>query len=218
MRSGSEKQLGHRDRATWDTSGVLLEHAPEQGLLDLPTIFGNRRPVELEIGTGKGTFLLARAKHRPEINFLGIEYAKAYGLYAADRFRRHGLDNVRMLCTDAGPIVARCLADNSLLRLHVYFPDPWPKRKHHRRRLVQPAFVAQARRVLQPGGLLLLKTDHRDYFDWMRQVLCDAPGFARIPFPKVVADEDRGMVGTNFERKYIAEGRPFYSLALLRYA
>jgi tRNA (guanine-N7-)-methyltransferase len=101
--------------------------------------------------------------------------------------------------------------------VHIYFPDPWPKRKHHRRRTIQPKFVRELWRILQPGGQLLIKTDHRDYFEWMRRVLWDAEGFARTPFPKVVSEEDPGMVGTNFERKYIEEGRSFYSMALLKY-
>lgn len=216
MRSGSVKNLTHGKQDKYDTTGILLETDPKCPCLDLPGIFGNDRPVELEIGTGKGTFLLERAGQRPEVNFLGIEYAKAYGLYAADRFRRHGLTNVRMICADAGPIVA-ALPASSLFRVHIYFPDPWPKRKHHRRRLIQPWFVREARRVLAPGGQLLIKTDHAGYFRWMQGVLRDVPGLARTGFPRVLGSEEKGRVGTNFERKYIAQGRDFYRIALLRY-
>ncbi|MFW6132955.1 MAG: tRNA (guanine(46)-N(7))-methyltransferase TrmB, partial [Planctomycetota bacterium] len=103
------------------------------------------------------------------------------------------------------------------IRVHIYFPDPWPKRRHHRRRLIQPPFVDLLRRVLSPGGELLVVTDHLGYFEHIRRVLTDAPCFARIRFPRM-ADATGEQVGTNFERKYIAQGRAFYHLARLRYA
>ncbi len=216
MRSGSHKQL-HQTTGKWNVQGVLLQPDYQAGMIDLGKLFGNTRPIELEIGTGKGTFLLARARQRPEVNFLGVEYARAYGMYAADRYKRHGLGNIRMVCDDAVKFIDVCIADASLSRVHIYFPDPWPKRKHHRRRTIQPPFVRELWRILKPGGQLLIKTDHRGYFEWMRRVLWDAEGFARTPFPQVVREEDQGRVGTNFERKYIEEGRSFYSMALLKY-
>lgn len=217
MRGGSPKKLSHGRREEFDTAGVFIEHPVTAGVLDLPALFGNTRPVELEIGSGKGTFLAARAAARPEINFLGIEYARGYCLYTADRLKRAGLENVRMLCVDAGPWVKRCLADASIWRLHVYFPDPWPKQRHHRRRLIQGAFVKQAVRILQPGGQFIVVTDHRDYFEQVRRLLTDVPGLATIPFPKM-SDLEGELVGTNFERKYIAQGRPFHWIARMRYA
>ncbi|MFA6133278.1 MAG: tRNA (guanosine(46)-N7)-methyltransferase TrmB [Phycisphaerae bacterium] len=212
----SPKHLSHGNSERLDGSGVLLDEAVARGPVDLAAMFGNDHPVEIEIGTGKGTFLAARAAARPEINFLGIEWARAYCLYAADRFRRAGLANVRMLHTDAGEFFPASLADESLLRIHVYFPDPWPKRRHHRRRLIQPPFLAQARRTLRIGGQLVVVTDHLDYFFQMQRVLLEAPGFVSVPMPKM-SDRDGELVGTNFERKYIAQGRPFYSAALMKY-
>ena len=217
MRSGSPKKLSHGRRDAWDTTGVLLDEALAGAPLDLPTIFGNRRPVELEIGTGKGTFLLARAAARAELNFLGIEWAKAYCSYAADRVRRAGLTNVRMVRTEALQFLQRCLGDACLWRVHVYFPDPWPKRRHHRRRLIQTPFLFEVRRVLRPGGQLIVVTDHAAYFRHIQQVLRTTSGFARIGFPRM-ADQDGELVGTNFERKYIAQGRPFYWAARMCYA
>lgn len=218
MRSGSPKYLSDGEAEKWDTTGVLLDDALAQRgeAVDFAKMFGNDRPVEIEIGTGKGTFLLARASARPEINFLGIEWARAYCLYSADRFRRNGLTNVRMLRADASEFFRKCLPDQSIFRLHVYFPDPWPKKKHHRRRLIQPSFLHQVRRVLKPGGQWIIVTDHLDYFYQIRQVVGRAKGFARVPMPQM-ADREGELVGTNFERKYIAQGRPFYSLACLRY-
>lgn len=217
MRTNSPKNLLHGKRSTWDTANVLLEESITQGPIDFKAIFGNTRPVEIEIGTGKGTFLLERAQARPEVNFLGIEYAKAYCCYAADRFRRHGLTNVRMLHADAGDFFKACVPAKSLLRVHIYFPDPWPKRRHHRRRLFQPSFLAEVRRVLRIGGELIIVTDHMGYFNQVRNVLASSgEGFATVPMPRMT-DVEGEIVGTNFERKYIAEGRPFYSATRLKY-
>ena len=215
MRSGSEAHLLH-GRDEWNTAGVLLDESLARGPVDLAAIFGNTRPVELEIGTGKGTFLLARAAARVELNFLGLEWARAYCHYAADRIRRAGLGNARMLQADAGAFFRKCLPEQSLWRVHVYFPDPWPKRRHHRRRLIQPAFVQHTRCALKLGGQLLIVTDHLEYFRHIETVMARAAGFAIVPLPEM-ADEEGELVGTNFERKYIAQGRPFYKLARMRY-
>lgn len=211
MKHLARGRLGKRN-----VSGVLLDESAADGLLDLPAIFGNTRPVELEIGTGKGTFLLARAPARRELNFLGIEWARAYCHYAADRFTRARIDNVRMLRADAAGFMRHCLADESLWRVHVYFPDPWPKRRHRRRRLIQPWFTDEVRRMLTPGGQLIVITDHMDYSRQIRRVLQDAAGFAHIDFPGM-CDQDGQLVGTNFERKYIAQGRMFYAFARMRF-
>ena len=215
MRPESEKHLGRKKRAL-DGGSVLVDASALGGRWNLAEVFGNTRPVELEIGIGKGTFLTARATARPEINFIGLEYAGAYAKYAADRCRRRGLENVRILAAEANQFVETALADASLFRVHIYFPDPWPKRKHNRRRLIQPAFLDQLRRILRPGGQLLVVTDHMDYFQQIRKVFARAEGFVPIAFPQM-ADESGQIVGTNFERKYIAQGRPFYKLARLRY-
>ncbi len=217
MRSGSPRQLSHGRRAKWDTSGVLLDPGVLSGPIDLPAVFGNGRPIELEVGTGKGTFLLARAAARSDLNFLGIELARAYCCYAADRIRRRGLANVRMAQADAAHFFRLCLTDAAVWRVHIYFPDPWPKRKHHRRRLIKPPFLADVRRVLQLGGQLIVVTDHREYFGQIRRVLCSVSGLARISLPRIACEQGE-LAGTNFERKYLAEGRPFYAAARMRYA
>ena len=216
MRANSPKHLAGGKVGKWDTAGVLLDEGVACGPVDFAAIFGNARPVEVEIGTGKGTFLLARAKARPEVNFLGIEYARPYCLYAADRFRRHELQNVRMLHADAGHFFRVCVPDESLWRVHIYFPDPWPKRKHHHRRLIQPPFVERARRTLRVGGQLILVTDHMGYFEAIRNVLSDVEGLATVPVPRMT-DVEGELTGTNFERKYIAQGRAFYSVARVKY-
>jgi tRNA (guanine-N7-)-methyltransferase len=216
MRGPSTRRLLHGKPADPRIERILLDPRQMQGPVDLAELFGNRRPVEIEIGSGKGTFLLARARARPELNLLGIEYAAPYGLYAADRLARAGCENARMLIADAAPLFRGVWADSSVLRVHLYFPDPWPKRRHHRRRIVQPAFVQQVRRVLIRGGQLIVATDHRGYYEHIRRVMLWAEGFARTTFPKMAGEEDE-VVGTNFEKKYIAEGRPVYSTTHMKY-
>ncbi len=191
-------------------SGILLDNSIAEGDIDLAGIFGNSRPVEIEIGSGKGNFLLRHAKDRPEINLLGIEWLTGYAAYAADRAGRAGLVNVRLLCADAGEVFAKSLACESVQRVHIYFPDPWPKRKHHRRRLIQPVFVRNLRRTLRKGGTVHIVTDHAEYFQHIRHILGSADGFANLETAEAEA------VGSNFEKKYVADGRRFYAVTAFR--
>src|SRR5215212_6578668 len=138
-------------------------------------LFGNDRPVELEIGMGKGTFLTEQAKARPEVNFFGIEWARWFWRYASDRLRRNGCMNARTARVEALFFLSEYVTDASISVLHVYFPDPWPKARHHRRRLIQEPFLKQAQRVLVPGGRLQIVTDHQDYFEQIDQVVRASP-------------------------------------------
>jgi tRNA (guanine-N7-)-methyltransferase len=217
MRSNSSKQLGRSKRGKWQPGQYLLDPACANGPIDPAAIYPRGdQPLEVEVGIGKGTFLLGRARHRPDVNFLGIEYAASYAAYSADRIRRAGLDNARVIAADAMDVFTQALADASCRRVHIYFPDPWPKKRHHRRRLIQPPFIAQAVRCLEIGGQLLIVTDHRGYFQQIRSLLSNWPGLASCSFPSML-DEDEGIVGTNFEKKYARQGKAFHQLARLKY-
>jgi tRNA (guanine-N7-)-methyltransferase len=173
------------------------------------------RPLELEIGSGKGTFLVQQARQQPEINYLGIEYARAYWLHAADRCRRHGLENVRMLYYDAGPFVRWFAADGVFRQVHIYFPDPWPKKKHHKRRLITAAFLTELHRTLEPGGMVRIVTDHDGYWEWIEErIERVSDRFDRLAFETPAGAGEGEAVGTNFERKYRREGRPFNATTL----
>jgi tRNA (guanine-N7-)-methyltransferase len=175
------------------------------------------RPIDLEIGSGKGTFLTQQAKLEPDVDFLGIEWAKAYWRHAADRARRHGLANVRLLWADATVFVRHYVADGTLRRVHIYFPDPWPKKRHHKRRSVQAPFLRELHRVLRPAGEVRLATDHGAYFEWMQDHADQvADRFERRPFERPGSAGEGELVGTNFERKYRREGRPFHAMILAR--
>lgn len=188
----------------------------DQGPLDLRGWFADAdRPLELEIGTGKGTFLVHEAARTPQVNYLGVEYARAFWRYAADRCRRHGLANVRIVCVEAELFVRRYVPDGCCSQVHVYFPDPWPKKRHHKRRLIQAPFLRQLHRKLQPDGCVRLATDHQGYFEWIAEhaALVDDL-FTQHPFESLPSADGEELVGTNFERKYRREGRPFFALIL----
>jgi len=115
-------------------------------------LFGNDHPVELEIGIGKGTFITNQAKARPDANFFGIEYARWFWRYASDRLRRNACANARTARAEAAYFLKEFVPDSSLTRVHIYFPDPWPKKRHHKRRLIQPPFLLEIHRVLKPAN------------------------------------------------------------------
>ena len=193
--------------------GLKAEELPKSATSLL--LFGNDRPMELEIGSGKGTFLTDQAKIRPEVNFLGLEKARKYWMYAADRLRRNDCLNTRMIWGDAAVVVSEILADASLSAVHVYFPDPWPKKRHHKRRLIQRSFLEQVERILEPKGRLQVVTDYEVYFQHIEQIVRECP-LMETDYRTPGSAGDGEIVGTNFERKYRREGRPFYAIAAIK--
>src|SRR5690242_7747957 len=193
--------------------GLDVETLPKP--INWSELFGRDAPVELEIGMGKGTFLTDQAKARPDVNFFGIEWARWYWRYASDRLRRNKCLNARTVRTEALYFLAEFVPDASLSVLHVYFPDPWPKARHHKRRLIQEPFVRQVQRVLVPGGRLQVVTDHQDYFEQIESVVKNS-GLVVIDYNRPGSAGEGEFVGTNFERKYRREGRPFYALAAVK--
>jgi tRNA (guanine-N7-)-methyltransferase len=183
--------------------------------IDFAAMFGNSNPVELEVGMGKGTFLVEQAKARPDVNFFGIEYARWFWRYASDRLRRAGVKNARTIRAEASFFVHEYVPDASLSVLHIYFPDPWPKARHNKRRLIQAPFMREIERVLMPGGRLQIVTDHLDYFEQIEQVVRSS-ALKVIDYARPGSANEGEFVGTNFERKYRREGRPFYAIAGLR--
>lgn len=178
------------------------------------------RPFEIEIGSGKGAFLLQQASQDPQTNYLGIEWAGEFYAYTADRVRRRGLANVRVLHGDATEFLRWRVPDGIARVIHLYFSDPWPKKRHHKRRVVQDRFLEDAHRVLAPGGELRIVTDHDAYWEWMEEHFArwapeDGSGkFERRPFAPPESAGSGEIVGTNFERKYAREGRPFHAVTL----
>jgi len=183
--------------------------------LDFAAVFGNDRPVEMEIGMGKGTFITESARAHPKVNFFGIEWARWFWRYASDRLRRNGCLNARTVRADAAFFVREFVKDDALAVLHIYFPDPWPKKRHHKRRLVQPAFAELLARKLREGGILHLATDWQDYAEHMRAVLAESDRFrplhteALVPRPESRAE-------THFERRGLKLGHAVSDLLYQR--
>ena len=158
----------------WPRYGIDLP----DGALDLDQAFGRRAPRTLEIGFGMGDALLDLAQAHPERDFLGVEvYPPGIGRFLL-RVEQAGLGNVRVVCADAVEVLGRHLPPGSLDELLVLFPDPWPKKRHHKRRLVNAAFLALAARVLVPGGRLHIATDWADYAQAIAELLAGNADFS----------------------------------------
>lgn len=198
-----------------DYPEISLKPEDFDGKIDLFQIFGRRGPVHIEVGSGKGTFLLHQAKAQPSDNFLGIEWAGRYYRYAVDRIGRWGLTNVRIIRTDAAGFIAESLPEDSVDCFHIYFPDPWPKKRHHKRRFLCPANMEHLIRCLKAEGQLRIATDHADYFDQIKKVIAaESDKLEEVEFIRPAGAEGGEWAGTNFERKYIKDQRPIYTLAV----
>ncbi len=188
----------------------------DDGIVDPRTWFESPGPLEIEIGCGKGGFLLNRARAHPDRRLLGIEWANKYFRYCADRMARWKVSNVRVMRTDARHFVINHLQPKCVSVLHVYHPDPWPKKRHHKRRLIQPDFVRAAAEAMEPGGLWLLQTDHQEYFDVIRGLLDSEPALRPVDRDSELPQPSEEWGGTNFEIKYAREGRTIHRVAYER--
>jgi len=200
-----------------DYPEISVKSEEIEGFVDFDDLFGRSAPMEMEVGSGKGTFLLEEAKSFPEKNYFGIEWANKYCKYAVDRIGRWGLNNVRLMRTDAPVFIAEHIPDASIDVFHLYFPDPWPKKKHHKRRFFCDENLVQLLRILKSEGIINIATDHADYFEQMTAVAERAivrRVVQEIDFIRPAGAKDGEIVGTNYERKYMKEGRKTYTLAL----
>lgn len=172
MTAGQQRALDEH----WPQWGLQREH----GTLDTQRAFGRAAPVVLEIGFGMGQSLVTMAAAAPETNFIGIEVHRPGVGRLLHGMAEQGVDNIRVYCDDAVEVLRQCIADASLSGVQIFFPDPWHKKKHNKRRLIQPAFVQLLRSKLQVGGVLHIATDWQEYAEQILEVMSAAEGYGNL--------------------------------------
>lgn len=187
-----------------------LEQA--DGVLAPQQTFQRTAPLVLEIGYGMGHSLAAMAAADPHRDFIGIEVHRPGVGALLMAIEEQGLNNLRSYCDDAVDILEHCIPDQSLARLQLYFPDPWHKKKHHKRRIVQPTWVQQVQRKLQPGGLLHMATDWEDYAEHMMTVMNQATGFTNLAGPENFSPRPEWRPKTKFEQRGTERGHGVWDL------
>ena len=205
-----------RKKSLKDYSNIALKPENFSENLDFDKIFGRKAPVHIEIGSGKGTFLVSQAKRNAHINFFGVEWANKYYRVAVDRMGRWGLENVRLTRTDAAELVDQYLSDSSVDCFHIYFPDPWPKKRHHKRRFICETNMHHILRCLKTGGTVNIATDHTDYFSQIKEVINTQVNINHlevIDFIPAAGTNEGEVAGTNYERKYIKDNRAIHTIA-----
>jgi tRNA (guanine-N7-)-methyltransferase len=206
--------MGRRTLRKIDPSLDLSRHLLTIDQLPKPwcqsSLFRREAPLEVEVGSGKGLFLAAAAVERPEMNLLGIEISERYARYCAARLVKRGLENARMVEGDGLRVLAEFLPDRSVAAVHVYFPDPWWKARHKKRRVINEQSVQQIQRVLIPGGVLHFWTDVDEYFQTTLELLAtntDLEG--PLPVSERAAEHDLDF-RTHFERRTRLHGEVVY--------
>jgi len=209
LTKGQEQAL----TALWSTLGI--DYAPESQL-DFSHVFTNTNHVTLEIGFGMGASFVEMAKNAPEENFLGIEvHQPGVGacLMAAEQA---GLNNIRVMCHDAVEVLNNMVADNSLTKVQIFFPDPWHKAKHNKRRIIQSDFVQLLKQKLKIGGILHLATDWQHYAEHMLEVLSSAPGFINLSLDNHYIPRPDSRPMTKFEKRGLNLGHGVWDLQFKR--
>jgi tRNA (guanine-N7-)-methyltransferase len=163
-------------------------------------------PLEVDLGCGDGGFLVTLAAHHPDRRFLGIERLLGRATKAARRAARRSLTNLKVLRIESSYSVSYLLPEAGISRIHLLFPDPWPKKKHLKNRLVRPAFCAAAHRVVEPGGEWLFKTDDADYFAEAVETIRSGGYFEQIPW----ADGGFPYPPTDFEQQWLGAGKTIH--------
>lgn len=190
-------------------------------LLDLKTppdwekVFGRKAPLELEIGCGAGGFALEHCRRHPELNYVAFEWRKKYAREVAHRAEKHGLTNLKVIEGDAREQVPLLFTPGSLSQLHLQFPDPWWKRAHQKRAILQPEFTRYLLTLLEPGGRFDFRTDVQDVGERGIKVLEDA-GFHNPLGPLVFHPYDPEEAPSTRERRYLISGAPVYRARLVK--
>jgi len=202
--------LNHmRCRAKLHTDEAAVEYVPKSltSALELNKVFLRLAPLEMDLGCGDGAFLAALAQENPAHNFLGIERLLGRVRSVCRKVARLDLKNARILRMQSDYAITHLLPSGSVTTFHLLFPDPWPKRRHHGRRVFTPEFVSSIHRALIAGGLFHVATDHADYYHQIERVIAAADIF-------VISREQYHFPPTSFEQKYVARGLSIHRLLL----
>jgi tRNA (guanine-N7-)-methyltransferase len=206
--------MGRRALPRIDPSLDLSRHFLAEDSLPVPlnssAVFGREAPLEIEVGSGKGLFLVTASGERPNHDFLGVEISRKYARFAAARLARAGRENAVSVHGDAVRVVREVLSDGCVAAVHIYFPDPWWKKRHHKRRVVTESFVDSVRRVLQPGGRLHFWSDVQEYYRATLDLIGQNSGFeGPYQVEERPAEHDLDY-RTNFERRMRKHGAAVY--------
>ncbi len=204
----------HAFDSLWPLFGI--EFSGQQ--LDLHTLFGNSNPTYLEIGCGNGEALLQLAAANRDNNYLGIEVHRPGVGHLLLRIEELGITNIRVICHDAIEVITQGIAADSLAGVYLFFPDPWHKKRHHKRRIVQAAFITELARMLHPGGIFHAATDWEDYALQMMQLLTAAAGdFSNCSGPGNFAPRPEERPLTKFEQRGKRLGHGVWDLIFRRH-
>jgi len=206
--------MGRRSLPKVDRSISIDRHYVELEELQTPwdpaTFFDSAGDLELEIGSGKGLYLLNASGAHPERLYLGVEIAKKYARFAAYRLAKHERDNARIIRGDAMQFVHEFVPDNSVAGLHIYFPDPWWKERHRRRRVINPQMIGDIQRVLQPGGKFHFWTDVEEYSETACELITEHSDLTGpLDVPEQPAEHDMDF-RTHFERRMRLNEHPVF--------
>ncbi|MEE8387272.1 MAG: tRNA (guanosine(46)-N7)-methyltransferase TrmB [Acidiferrobacterales bacterium] len=196
----------------WPRFGI----EPGETEIDFASVFGRVASVVLEIGFGDGETFAAIAAAHPQNNYIGMEVHRPGVGSLLLRLKEQEIKNVRVICDDASNVMQSNIADESLDAIYLFFPDPWPKRKHHKRRLVRPAFIQQLRRKLKIGGTFNMATDWQDYADHMMRVMLAAKGFTNTAGKGKFSPKPEFRPETKFERRGLKLGHGVWDLVFRR--
>jgi tRNA (guanine-N7-)-methyltransferase len=181
----------------WETMG--LNH--ENGMIEPATLFANNNPIVLEIGFGMGKSLVEMAKNAPELNFIGIEVHRPGVGACLALAQEQGVTNLKVYEHDAIEVLADCIPDNTLSTVQLFFPDPWHKKKHHKRRIVKPEFIESIRAKLAVGGVFHMATDWENYAEVMLEEMQAAPGFKNLSVDNTYIPRPDSRPLTKFENR-----------------
>ena len=195
---------------------AFLNLGASPGPLRWPEIFSRSAPVELEIGCGNGRFLARAAQERPEACFLGIERSRKYARLAAERLEKHGVRNARVACAVAEEFLRDFVPPSAFAGIHIYFADPWPKRRHAKRRLFQWPLVGLLARAAAAGASVAIKTDVDWHYAQIASLFIEHPDFEIVKYGQQTEFPDEDLQMTGFESKARRSDRPVFFLRARR--